>query len=120
MKTEKIKRENGGRYFSVEENFQVFAHVGFADSNASYGSARILRPVYREVMAHAGDQIHILPGGDFLVTEDCLVYSIKFEKPEFAPFEHRHVDLSCVSVPAWALQEIARGRRFSANYVSKF
>jgi len=113
METKKIKvaRVNGGRYFKVLAAFPIWVDAGSAPSNASYGNARLLRTVYKEKQARPGDQINILPGGDFLVSESGYVFKIKLEKPEFAPFERRYGDFNNAYLPARMVVEISRSYR---------
>jgi hypothetical protein len=57
----------GNHYFRVNAPFEILVKIGLRPAQAFIGSSQILQTLYEPVMTRAGDEIHALVGGDFLV-----------------------------------------------------
>lgn len=55
------------KYFTVEKPFRIYRHVGHSASNTYIGRSRAINTVMEARNAKAGDEIHALVGGTFLV-----------------------------------------------------
>lgn len=79
-------------YYRVIKPFDIYVLSGHEKSNAYYGSANILRPIFKKFKAVVGDEIHNLYGGLFWVPKGGGQlggggYTIHLTKPDFSPFE---------------------------------
>jgi hypothetical protein len=77
-------------YWAVEAPFTVYALTEWQPTNAYYGSAQISRRRPEPTQAKAGDEIHCLHGGQFLVRQGgAEAVEIRVLKPDDdrSPFE---------------------------------
>lgn len=95
--------------FRVDEPFRIYRHAGWSRSNSYYGSSRLNAGVFEAINTRAGDEIHALPGGLFLVRGDeaCRV---SLDPPKGA-FEKSYG----VSTPEERLRRSARVSEFPAT-----
>lgn len=72
------------RYYRVvgDRGFQVYRHFGHSASNSYVGASRVINTVMEAVNVKAGDEIHVLVGGTFLVEKDGLVSEIALKPPK--------------------------------------
>jgi len=73
-------------YYTITKSFPVYVMIGSVASNASYGTSRLHKPVWKKIMATAGDQLQNLYGGLFFVDKSGKAYTVHLEEPEFSPF----------------------------------
>lgn len=74
------------RYFKVVSPFRIWRQVGTSPSNSYVGSSRMITVVKEARNAIAGDEIHALVGGVFLVRGDQC-WEIALGAPKDSPFE---------------------------------
>jgi hypothetical protein len=82
-------------YYTVIKPFEVFLVSGHKPSNANYGSANLLEPVWQKVKLRKGDQIQMLAGGAvFAVLKSALGgfaantwTAVAMNQPKFSPFQ---------------------------------
>lgn len=70
------------RYFRFTDSVRWFKEVGSSLSNTWIGSSRCIDPVYQPTTADAGDEIHVHPGGTFLVRENGVAEKGVFVMPK--------------------------------------
>jgi hypothetical protein len=77
-----------GQYLRFEKSSTVWIQVGLEKSNAYYGSANILRPIYKKVTAKAGDFLYNIPNGLFFVDiRKGQAWRASAVEPEFKPLD---------------------------------
>ncbi len=54
-------------YYRVRKGFTLYQLAGFRPSNRYYGASQLSDPIYTARQAKAGDELHNLHGGIFLV-----------------------------------------------------
>jgi hypothetical protein len=62
-------RDGQTHYYRVVSPFAVEVLVGHKPSNVWLGRSQVIGVVYETVMLRPGDELHCLPGGDFLVRD---------------------------------------------------
>jgi hypothetical protein len=80
MKSKSVK--SGPRYYSVTRGFTLWKWLDETySSNHWYGSSQIFHRKNEEMKTKRGDQLHCLPGGNFLVRMDGTVLPVCLTKP---------------------------------------
>jgi hypothetical protein len=69
-------------YYEVVKPLFYLERKGHAESNTYIGASRVLDAIYEGHQARAGDQFHILVGGNFLVRTDQAVADVGFWFPK--------------------------------------
>lgn len=94
-------------FFAVTAPFEVFIHVGHAESNCYVGASRLFGAVYRKVTVAPGDEIHDLCGGVFAVFNG-VAFSATMKIDDRGVFERGEPEPQ--EWPTGSLAPIARGR----------
>lgn len=91
-------------YYRVTEPFEVYVKVGVADSNTFIGRSQMLGNVYERRRLKAGDEVHAIAGGTFVVI-DGEAWPASCRVADWHPFEgkyHGH------EIDKWPLEKLQR------------
>lgn len=78
----------GNHYFQVTAPFPILVKVGLKPAHVFVGRAQALQDVYEAIETKAGDEIHALVGGDFLVRQTSRgPQAYTFDTREFEAWE---------------------------------
>lgn len=72
---------------------EAWVRTGERPSNAYYGAARIIQPLFERIILNPSNEIAIWPAGTFIYEAGKSPSELKqilFREPEFKPFEHNY------------------------------
>lgn len=73
---------NEESFWKVNQPFRIYERYGTSDSNTWVGRSKALTANFWALNAKPGEQIHVLPGGTFLIRQDGTGAPIRFEPPK--------------------------------------
>jgi len=87
-----FSKDKTNTYFKTTKPVVGWVMTGWQPSNASYGAARISKPVWNRQILSSGTKVEILAGGDFIVSEQYGEMKATGEKLAFVRFTDPRAD----------------------------